>query len=340
MKEAKNTPLPVGKIPENILKRSIVSAIKTGRDEVILGSAVGEDCAAIELSEDEAFVLSTDPITGTASDIGRLAVMVTANDLASAGAEPVGILLTALLPAGTTEADISIIMKDASDECAKANIQIIGGHTEITEAVNKPILSVTGVAKVKKDALITTGSADADMDLVVTKWIGLEGTSIIAKDHESELREHLPQSIIDRAKGFDEYISVVRDGRIAAKCGAAAMHDVTEGGIYGALWEMAEASGIGLTVELKDIPIRQETIEICEYYNIDPYRLISSGSMLIAAKDGEKIVKALSNESIPASVIGHTNASNDRLIRYDGKERHLTPPTADELYRVTDKTGE
>lgn len=326
--------MEIGKIPENVLKRSVMRQLTTKREEVLVGSAVGEDCAAVVLEPDEEFVLSTDPITGTAKDIGNLAVLVTTNDLASAGATPIGIMLTVLLPKGTEEATLKEIMQQVNAACETANIQVIGGHTEVTDVVNQPVLSVTGVGKVKRGKLISTGGAKPGMDLVATKWIGIEGTAIIAKEKEAELRALFPDVIVDEAIGLDAYVSVQKDGEVAAAHGAAAMHDVTEGGIFGALWEMAEASSVGLDVDLSKIPIRQETVEICEYFDVNPYQLISSGCMLIATSDGSGLVRALADAGVAASVIGSTTDSNDRIIRYDGEMRYLEPPKADEFHKV------
>ena len=232
---------------------------------------VGEDCSVLELAPGEVFVLSTDPITGAASDIGTLAVHVTANDLASAGAEPVGILLSILLPQDAEEADLKSLMREIESACEPLNIEIIGGHTEVTAVVNQPVVTVTGVGKVKKDAVIFTKGARPGQDIVVTKWVGLEGTSIIASAKEAELREHYSQEFVDRAKGFIQYISVVREALLARDFGVSAMHDITEGGVFGALWEVAAAGNVGLTVDLKKVPLKQETVEICEFFDLNPY---------------------------------------------------------------------
>ena len=326
--------MKIGKIPESVLKRSVFKQIRTKRPEVLVGAGVGEDCAVMKLAEDEVFVLSTDPITGTVKDVGELAVHITANDLASAGAEPVGLLLTALLPESIEEADIRKIMAEVEKACAKLNIQVMGGHTEITRAVNQPVISVTGVGKAKADRVITTSGAKPGQDIVLTKWIGIEGTSIIAKEKEEELKKRFPVPFIDKAKSFDEWISVVEDGKIAAAMGATAMHDVTEGGVYGALWEMAEASGIGLEIDLKAIPIRQETVEICELFGLNPYYLISSGSMLIAIDKGHDLVRELEKAGIHAMVIGKATGNNDRVVLNGEDRAFLERPKTDELYKI------
>lgn len=327
--------MKVGKLPESVLKRSVIRQIKTKRKEVLVGADVGEDCAVIALKEDEVFVMSTDPVTGTAVDIGSLSVHITVNDIASAGAEPVGVMLSVLLPETIEEPQIRAMMQQVEETCAKLGIQAIGGHTEVTRAVNQPVITVTGIGKVKRGKLVTTGGARPGNDIVVTKWLGLEGTSIIAKEKEQELSDRFSPGFLREAQQFDRYLSVVPEAAVAVKSGVTAMHDVTEGGIFGALWELAEASGVGLEIDLQKLPIRQETVEICEYYGLNPYELISSGSMLMASANGYDLARALEQAGIPAAVVGKATAGNDRLIWNSGEKRYLEPPKADELYKVT-----
>lgn len=326
--------LKVGKVPESVLKRSIFRQIHTRREEILLGAGVGEDCAALKLAPGEIFVISTDPITGTVKDIGNLAIHITLNDLASAGAEPVGVMLTILLPEGSEEQDLKSLMRQMEEGCAAANVQIMGGHTEVTRVVNQPIVSVCGVGKAREEQLVSTGGARPGHDIIITKWIGLEGTSIIAKEKEAELLTRYPDDLVETARNFDKYLSVVPEAAVAVKSGVSAMHDVTEGGIFGALWEMAESSGVGLTIDLKKIPVRQETIEVCEFFGINPYELISSGSMLMASQDGNQLVQDLERAGIPAVVVGKATAGNDRVLLNGEEQRFLEPPKTDELYRV------
>lgn len=326
--------LKVGKVPESVLKRSIFRQIHTRRREVLLGAGVGEDCAALKLEPGEVFVVSTDPITGTARDIGRLAIHVTVNDLASAGAEPVGVMLTILLPEGSEEQDLKQMMAQMEECCAKAGVQIMGGHTEVTRAVTQPLISVCGIGKAREEELVSTAGAKPGEDLVITKWIGLEGTSIIAKEKEAELLARYPADLVETAKAFDQYLSVQPEAAVAVRFGVSAMHDVTEGGIFGALWEMAESSGVGLEVDLRKIPVRQETIEVCELFGINPYELISSGSMLMAAPDGGGLVRELEKAGIHAVVVGRATSGNDRVLLNGEERRFLEPPKTDELYKV------
>ena len=326
--------MKIGKVPEAVLKRSVLNQIHTRRKEVLLGASVGEDCAAVAVAEDEMLVMSTDPVTGTVQDIGDLAIQITINDLASAGAEPVGVMLTVLLPERVSEQKMRHMIGQAEAACAKFHVQIMGGHTEVTKAVNQPLISVVGVGKAKKGKLVSTAGARPGMDILVTKWIGIEGTAILAKEKEAELSGTFPQAFVEQAKAFDQMLSVLPEALLAVRHQVAAMHDVTEGGIFGALWEMAEASGVGLEIDLKKIPIRQETVEICEYFDLNPYELISSGCMLMAAADGNTIVRELEKSGIHAAVVGKAVKGKDRVLYAAEEKRFLEPPKSDELYKV------
>lgn len=326
--------MKVGKISETVLKRSILNQIKHRRNEVLLGPAVGEDCSAIALAEDEVLVLSSDPITGAIKDIGTLAVHITANDLASSGAEPVGLMLTILLPDGSSEEELRAMMQDMESVCDRFNIEIIGGHTEVTRAVTQPIVTVTGVGKIKREELIKTSDAVPGQEIVMTKWAGLEGTAIIAAEKYEELIKRYPASFIDGAKRMIEHISVVPEAMIAAKTGARSMHDVTEGGIFGALWEIGAAAKVGMEVYLDKILLKQETVEICEFYDINPYMLISSGCLLIITDRANLLVDKLKEAGIAAAVIGRITYGNDRIIINGEERRFLEPPKSDELYKV------
>lgn len=323
-----------GKLPENVLKRSVFRQLHKSRSEVLLGAGVGEDCAALRLEPDEVFVMSSDPVIWTEKIDSKRAVYATLNDLATSGAEPVGLMLTALLPETIEEPQIREMVKEIAAECEPLGVQILGGHTEITDAVNRPVISVTGVGKAKEKELLSTGGVQPGDDIIVTKWIGLEGTARIARARYQELGTRYPKHLIEEAQGFDRYLSIIPEAATAMKSGVRAMHDVTEGGIFGALWELAEASGVGLDIDLKKIPIRQETVEICEFFGLNPYQLVSGGSLLLAAADGNAIVMALQKAGIPAIVVGKATAGNDRVLINEEERRFLEPPKADEIHQI------
>ncbi len=327
--------MKTGKVSESVLKRSILKQIHTRREEVLIGAGVGEDCAFLALAEDEAFAVSTDPVTVQSQDAARLAVFAAANDIAAGGAQPVALLVSALLPEGFEEAQLKALVGQMEEACAGLQMQLAGGHTEITAAVNRPILTVTAIGKAKKAYLEARGGARAGQDVVVSKWIGLEGSFLLAREKEKALLKRYPSHVIEEAKAFDRFLSVVPEAATAGKSGVTAMHDITEGGIFGALWELAENAGVGLEIDLKRIPVRQETIEICEFFGLNPYELISGGSLLMAADDGAELVRELAKIGVPATVIGKIRSGNDRVVINEDERRFLEPPKPDEIYKVT-----
>lgn len=321
-----------GKLPSDVLEQRIFSNFNFRREEVLVRPQVGEDCSVLDFG-DYACVLSTDPITGAANEIGRLAVHISCNDVAANGVEPFGLLLTILAPEGTTLEDLQEIAHQAAEEAASLKVEIIGGHTEITKAVNRIVLSTTAVGRAEKGKVVRSSGARPGDCIVLTKWAGLEGTAILAHDLEKRLQGKVDRRLLENARSFMEHISVVKEGLIGGKMGASAMHDVTEGGVLGALWEIAEASKVGMRVYLDKIPIRPETVAICNELGLDPLKLISSGCMIIVCRDGSGMLKALTRESVPAAVIGEIIEGGRTVIR-NGMEELIEPPEKDELYKV------
>lgn len=321
-----------GKIPPELLKSLVFNNIKVKSKEVILRPEIGEDCAAIDFGS-QACVLSTDPITAAVKGAGALAIHISCNDVATSGVRPVGIMVTILAPPEATEDDIRRVMEDAGEAAARLGVEIIGGHTEVTSAVNRLVISTTALGKVLKDRIVRSSGAQAGDDVIMTKWAGLEGTSIIAADKEKEINGRLSPEEIQEAKSFIENISVVEEGIIAGEFGASSMHDVTEGGIFGAAWEIAESSNKGIDIFVDEIPVREVTKKICNIYGIDPYRLISSGAMLITAKNGAELVRIFKEKGIPSAIIGRITELDRKIIR-NGETLPLSPPDVDELFKA------
>ena len=323
----------IGKIPPEILERIVMHpmmASRVKREDVLVRPATGEDCSAIDLGG-EICILSTDPITGAAKDIGYLAVQINCNDIYSAGAEPMGVLLTVLLPPESTEELLEEIMAGALRAAEERNIEILGGHTEVTDAVCKPLISAAVIGKTRGRKMICTGGAEAGQDVVMTKWAATEGTAILAKDWEEGLRAYLSEEELQEALDMNRFLSVGKESEIAFQHGATAMHDATEGGILGAVWEVAECSGLGVEVFADAIPMKEVTKKICAAMGIDPLRLISSGTMIIGTENGEALVQALQAEGIEAAVIGRLT-DGEKLLVQNGKTMPLEQPKSDELY--------
>lgn len=324
--------MEIGKLPNKLLEQKILSKIQPTRDEILVGAGVGEDCSVIDFGE-EICVLSTDPITGAAKEIGKLAIHISCNDVASNGVEPIAILLTILAPENTKLEDISQIMKDAKEAAASLNVEIIGGHTEVSTAVNRMVVSTTCIGKGKKELMVTSHGAKLGDDVIMTKWAGLEGSAILANDRENELKSVIERELIEEAKTYMDYISVVTEGRIAGQVGVTAMHDVTEGGLLGAVWEIAEASRLAIEIREELIPITAATRAICDYYKLNPLGLISSGVMLITTNNSNKLLPALKEKGIQATIIGRVIEGQSVLVK-EGIKTPINQPKSDELFKV------
>lgn len=326
--------MKIGKLSNEQLKQIVLKQIKHKRDDVVLRSDVGEDCAGIAFG-DEICLLTTDPITGSASEVGKLAVHISCNDIASNGAAPIALLLTILAPEHTTEEELSLVMAQAHIEAAKLDVEIIGGHTEITDAVNRMVVSSTAVGKQRKDQFITNKKIQIGDLILMTKCAGVEGTGIIAYEKEDLLNEFLTVDEIETAKNFLDLISVVEEGVLAGKHKITSMHDVTEGGVLGALWEICEGGNLGSIVTYENIPIHPITEKICDYFNINPLRLISSGSMMMTISPDyyEGLKKDFDAHNLSLECIGVVT-SKDIYLEKRGRLTYVTPPDKDELYKV------
>ena len=224
-------------------------------------------------------------------------------------------------------------MKACAEMADAEHAQIIGGHTQISSGVIAPMYSVTGIGRATKEQCRQDERLRPEYDLVVTGWIALAGTAALALRYEQELRGHYPLSLIEHAKAFDRQMAVGAVARAITHFGTAAVHDLSQGGIFNALWEMADRAGVGLEVDLKKIPVRQETIEICEYFDVNPYYLYSAGALLVGTEHGEALVSHLAAQGIFAAVIGRATGGKDRVIRNGEECRYLDRPKQDEWYR-------
>lgn len=317
----------LGKLDNETLDRLILSKFKHTRAESYGPPRIGMDCAALDFSGD-LIVTSCDPITSANwRRIGALSVHVNCNDAAAGGAEPVGLLVTLLLPSDATEDMIGAVADDLQRAAEYAGVDILGGHTEVTDAVTRVVTNTTVLARMPK-AQALCGAVPGDA-LVMTKWAAMEGTMLIAQER-ADLLCGVDASVLEDAIRLEALLSVVPESRIAMQNGAHAMHDVTEGGVLGAVYEIAAQSGCGARIDLDAIPVLPATRIIAKAAGVDPYRLIASGSMLIACPDGDAMCIALRNAGIKATVIGRIEESGCTFT--DGTV--IDPPGADELYRL------
>lgn len=321
-----------GKLDFDDLRKIILDNKTIKRNEVKVRNDVGEDCSIIDFDDYEA-IFSTDPITGANENIGRLAVQINCNDIASTGGEPIAIMVTILAPTTSTLEEINRVMNEIDDEAAQIGVEIIGGHTEVTSAVNKIIISVTVIGKNLKGKSIKTAGAKLDDDVIVTKKIGMEGTYILISDHEERLKKILSKEEMDFGKSLINRISVLEEGKIGGELAVNSMHDITEGGLLGGLFEVAMASDKGFIIYNDKIPMLDVTKKVCDEFKIDPLRLISSGSMLITTSNGREVIKKLNEHGIEASIIGKIIEKGGILVDRN-QEIIVEPPKRDELFNI------
>lgn len=326
--------MKIGKVSESVLKRSILRQLHTERDEIVNGAGVGEDCAIFALSDAENMVSSVQEAQIADQRDATIAIQKCVNNLVVSGATPIAVMIALLLPRTIEEPEIKELMQEVEKACGALEMQIAGGQTRILTAVNEPIMVVTGYGKVETTAYRTCRSAKPGHDIVLSKWIGLEGTAMLAKQYRQELLTRYPAYLVEEAAGFDRYLSLIPEAATAMKSNVCAMHDASEGGIFATLWELAEAAGVGLTIDMKKLPIRQETVEVCEYLGVNPYELMSGGCLVMTTEDGLGLVAALEAEGIPATVVGKLTDRNDRIILNEDEVRYMDRPKQDEIYKM------
>ncbi len=321
----------IGKVTESVLKRSVLKIIKSDSNKE--SAAAKSDCA-YSIDENGQKILSAVSVfTVDAEDAGFCAVHNAANNIFCMGGVPLMAVISILMPPDAEEAVLKKIMKSAVSAANEIGIAIEGGHTEVSDAVTRPVITVTVTGKESLQICNQKIKSKAGMDIVLTKWVALEGTAILAKEKTEELQKRLPDYMIRQAMDYKDLVSVENDAKTAITAGALYLHDVSMGGIFASLWEIAQRAGCGMEVDLKKIPIRQATVEITNHLGVNHNQLVSGGSLLIIAPDGEAVVKALFEKGINASIIGSTTDKNDRIIRNDDETRYLDKPGADEIVR-------
>ena len=323
----------IGKLDNEELRRLVLDRLPPAGQFVTSGPAVGVDCSAIRFGDGQV-VLSTDPITGAAAGIGRLAVMVACNDIAACGIRPTALLMTIIAPPAATADDIRTVIDQAAAAAEKLNVSIIGGHTEVSDAVTRFVISSTALGFTYGNRLITASDGQAGDALVMSKTAGLEGTAILAADHARRLSGKLTEKDLQEAHNLINQLSVVEEGSCGSDVGVHAMHDATEGGILGACWELAEASCLGCTIDQAEIPIHPITERICAILGLNPLRLVASGSMIMATPEPDKLIAALSGKGIRGSRIGRLTENPARIVISGNETLELSSPGPDELYKI------
>jgi len=334
--------LPLGKLPPDLLAGMLRGAPVLD-PRVLLGPGIGLDCAVIDLGE-RMLVIKSDPITFASDAIGWYAVQVNANDIATTGAEPRWFLGTLLMPEGKASAQMAEeIAGQLFSACRTLGISAVGGHTEVTHGIDHPILAGTLIGEVRRDGLVTPRGARPGDRLLLPKGVPIEATAILAREFPQRLRPHLSEDELTQAAHYlyEPGISVVKDARTACVSGrVTAMHDPTEAGLAGALWELADACWHSLVFDRAAVPVPDLARRVCAIFGLDPLATIASGALLMAVDkaDSSKICGALREEGIACSDIGFVKEGPPEVC-LAADNSLLERPLRDEITRAYESGG-
>ena len=341
-----------GKISETIENRSVLKYVRQTQETNTRGAGQTTDCA----------LFSCQTVTFPVAEqlLMRHAIYAAVSDLAAKGHVAEGITCAVTLPERVRESKLKQMMEEAVAICQSLSIRIEGQQVLVSGSVICPVVTVNawGRKKLVQKTVHTHADEaqetkrmceDTDVglktlspgrmsgaDIVVTKYIGGPGASLVALKKEEELLARFPRALVAQVQDFSSRgaLSVLPEAQIALRHETVCMVPVQEGGIFAALWDLAKLCKSGLSVELKKIPMKQSIVEVCNYYDLNPYELLSSGCLLMAAKDGEALVAELFDVGIPAAIIGSLTDGNDKVITNGEETRYLDLPKPDRIRQV------
>jgi len=333
---------PLGKLSAAFMA-DLLSLVVSPDRNVLLGPGTGLDCAVLDLGGETLLVLKSDPITFTAENLGWYLVQINANDIATTGATPRWLMTTLLLPeARTTGEMVRRIFLQLKDACDAAEITIIGGHTEVTRTLDRPVAVGTMIGEVPRAQLVTPGGVAVGDVLLITKSAAIEAVAILCSAFPERLKDVLGPADFKHGLRYhlDPGISILREARIALDTGTVnAMHDPTEGGLAGALWELSDASDTCLHIDLDAVPVSQLAHRVCREFQLNPLAAISSGALLLSVPDNDHqdIVDALRHQHIPCAAIGRVRSGAPGVwVETPGGKLLLQRPERDEIARLFD----
>lgn len=324
--------LRLGKLPPEVLEKHLLKMTGARSRDLLVGPSLGVDFGVVKRGE-AMLVVSSDPVTGVEERIGWYAVNVSANDVATSGNRPQFLQSIILLPEHASVEDVDAISSEMHKTASGLGIAIVGGHTELTPGLKRPIV-VTTVFGFASNYVTAADAEDGDT-IMLTKTAAVEGTAICAES--PTVARKLGKKLVARARGYIDELSVVEEAVSAYGTGAVhAMHDCTEGGVLGAVYEMSRAAGLGFELREKEIPVGPETSAICSLLGIDPLRLISSGTLLMSVEKGREreVEKAVAGAGSRATAVGSFRRGTRTLARADGRVENVTDAPTDELWKL------
>lgn len=331
--------MKLGQIPENVYKRTVIKEIQYRNDKIKNGAVTGETCAF--LINDKCASVITEQKNAYIKELnGTVAIYSCVNEIDALFLEAAGININILMPHRFSEERLKLIIREYENVASELGVQIATINGEMLNGISDALISVNAVGNggTKESAATKDNSKESIVgkDIVITKWIGMTGAGIIAANKRDELTTRFSSSYVDEMEKLGKYMSVRKEIQLLKdlKDMIVACSPVSKGGIYKSLWNMGEKLGCGLEVNLKSIPIRQETVELCNYYDLNPYELNSEGALLVVCDKGQAIVDKMLDNGIMAEVVGRITADNDRVVVNDYERKFLTKPCPDEMTKI------
>lgn len=330
--------MKTGKVNEAILKRSVLKLLKNRGSKLKYTPVIVPDAGRLTFGEDTDLLFSTASMQGNQPGLMEAVFYRAVNNIYVKGGEVIAISVALTLRSYADEQELKALMKECNRLSNLYSIPVISGETIVSASGLHNTITIQATGKVRKP-VVTTDLVDSpeeaikDYQIVMSKYIGLSATKLLIETQEEKLKERLTESFLSGGRRIGELLSVQKEMKISKEFPIVFAHDVSEGGIFAALWEVGEAVSCGMEISLEAILLRQETIEVCEVLDLNPYLLYSGGCVLYVTKEGDALVEALANQGIEASVIGKTTNTPERIVRNEDEIRYLEPFKGDEIYK-------
>lgn len=318
----------IGKVSGNVYERSVTKQIKTSKK--MNQKSAGDFCAFLVSS---VLYGTLDISKIELTELFTLTFWHAFQEAVCAGVIPKHFSLHILLPPHSTEDELRAVIRKSDECCSEHKLTIGQVDVDCSSAVTKPVFEIT-LTGIRQQVILTVEPGD---DIIVAGAIASEGTYLLAREKENELLTRYPYRMVEDAKLFYRFLAQIPEAATAVWSNVSMIEAAGEGGVFKTLWNLADRAGVGLEIDLKKLPVKQETIEICNFFDCNPYELLTGGSLVCTGKDGRKIIDTLLTREIPAAIVGKVTKGNDRVVINEEERRFLEPAKADEIFRILSK---
>lgn len=326
--------MKIGKLSETIFDRSVYKQLNHKNKNILSRLTSNQDGAVAAFTEGCRLISKSVSVSYTLLAAGEIAVAAAANGVMALGGSPFGVSLSILVNPRIRETKLRTIMSGVNDLCNELNISVMDCDVTVTPDVSRAVVTATVIGTARSKEVRSTSDMQPGMDIVMAGLCGQTGAYVLASDYRSQLQSRLPDNLIANVTEYRNTFSIKGIMDSIEGCEYETIHCIGEGGVFGALWEMAGAANLGISTYLYSMPVSQEIIEISEFYGINPYELCSVGAVLIASADGEALARKLTTDGIEAAVIGTFTGDNDKVVNCQDEKRFLELPKGDALYEV------